>query len=888
MAGSEWAPESVASPSPAAAYAAAGAEVCAALGTDPGRGLSSRVADERLLLEGANRLPRPPRPTRPVLLGRQFASPLIGLLAAAAILSVLVGEAIDAAVIAVIVALNAAIGYVQESRAETAVAGLQRLLAPMARVVRDGSARSIAAGELVPGDVALLRAGDRVPADGRLVQASELEVDESSLTGESLPDLKRAEPPVPIETELADRATMAFAGTTVTRGTGRLAVTATGARTEVGRAVRAAGSIRRPATPLQARLGRFAGLVLRVVLAARAWAHGEELGEAVRIGVALAVAAVPEGLPAVLTAALAIGVQRMAQRNAIVRRLPAVETLGSITVICTDKTGTLTEGRMSLGRIQPFGRAELRLGPDGDPPGEAGREVLSAAAIACQQEPGPLAVPDPAVLDPTSAAIVAAARGQGIDAVLGGAGVTVRRVEPFDSARKRMSVVVEDADGSRTVYVRGAPESILPRLAPEAVDDRARRALAAQAASWGGQGVRVLLVARRSLERGGDPDTDLEPLGLLGLLDAPRAEVAAAIAEARRAGVRTVVVTGDHPDTATAVARSVGIVDGRSEVTTMTGAELDAIDDAELAERAPSVAVFARVAPEHKVRIVGALQRRGEVVAMTGDGVNDVPALEAAHIGVAMGERGTDAAKDSADMVLADDDYSTIVAAIRRGRSIYENVVRFVQFLLAANAGEVLVFTLAITAGLSAPLTVVQILIVNLLTDGPPAVAVAADPPRPRLMDRPPRPPEEGLLESVRGDLLIGGAVTGLAAFGAFLIGDSDDQAAGQTMAFGTLVAAQLAYVFAVRAEGWPPLAGRNRFLYAAVAASAAIAILLLAVAPLRELVDLAALSAGEVVVMAVLALLPFATLIAVKARRGRRAAGPAGGDGPLSARPGS
>ncbi len=847
--------------------------VCAALGTDPALGLGGGEAGSRLERDGPNRLPEAPRPTRLALVARQVASPLIGLLGVAALVSVLAGESIDAVVIAAIVAVNGAIGYVQESRAEAAALGLQHLLTPSARVLRDGMVSEVAAADVVRGDVVVLRAGDRVPADGRLVQASDLEIDESSLTGESLPDSKRSEPPFPADTPLGDRATMTFAGTTVTRGLGELAVTATGSGTEVGRAVAAAAVARPPATPLQTRLESFASLILRLVgalcllLAGLAWAHGEELSLALQTGVALAVAAVPEGLPTVLTAALAIGVQRMAQRNAIVRRLPAVETLGSTTTICSDKTGTLTEGQMRLGRICAMGGSEIEPGRDRLGPDERG--LLAAAAIASQQLPGALAVPDAATLTPTEAAIVTAAQAYAAEQVPNAG--RVRRVEPFDSIRKRMSVVLESGDGSAdTAYVKGAPESMLPRLA---IDGSGRGALERRAATWAAEGVRVLLVARRPVVDGDDPEEELEPLGLLGLLDPPREHAASAVAAARRAGVRTVLITGDHPGTAHAVARAVGILEDDSDAI-VTGPELDALSDTELEARAGSISAYARVAPEHKVRIVGALQRRGEVVAMTGDGANDAPALEAAHIGVAMGIRGTDAARDAADMVLADDDYATIVAAIRRGRSIYENVVSFVHFLLAANAGEILVFTLAVAVGLPAPLTVVQILLVNLLTDGAPAVALGADPPRRGLMERPPRPPEESLLRPIRTDLVIGGLTTGLAAFAAFLIGRGDDGATGQTMAFASLVAAQLAYVFAVRAEGWPPSAGRNRVLYLAVASSAILTAAMLAVEPLRELLDLAPLDPSRLATVLGLATVPALALTAARALRGRARGG--------------
>jgi Ca2+-transporting ATPase len=806
------------------------------------------------------------------LIERQLASPLIALLAVAAVVSVAAGEALDAIVIGAIVAVNAAIGYVQETRAEVAARSLRRLLAPTATVVRDGSALLVDAEQIVPGDVVVLRAGDRVPADGRLARATDLELNEASVTGESLPTSKRLDPPAAADAPIAERATMVFAGTTVTRGRGRVLVTATGSGTEVGRAVASATVARRPPTSLQVRLTDFAGLILRAVLAlcvalaVLAWVHGERLAEAVRTGIALAVAAVPEGLPAVLTVALAVGVQRMARRNAIVRRLPAVETLGSTTIICTDKTGTLTEGRMTVGRIYACSTERDRSVGDGSL--EAAEEdLLLAAMMASQQEPGPLQLPDPATLSPTEAAIAAAARELAAGWTVS-SGARAARVEPFDSTRKRMSVVVEEPGQPPTAYVKGAPESVLPRLV---MDPTAREALASRAADWASAGIRVLLVARRALQPGDDPETELEPLGLVGLLDPARSEVADAIAEARRGGVRTVVVTGDHPGTAEMIARSVGIIE-RDSNPVVTGPEIDRLGDAEVEALAGTTPVFARVAPQHKVRIVRALQRRGEIVAMTGDGVNDVPALRAAHIGVAMGRRGTDAAKDASDMVLADDDYSTIVAAIRRGRSIYDNIVRFVHFLVAANAGEVLAFTLAIAIGLPAPLTVVQILLVNLLTDGPPAVAVGVDPPGRGLMNRPPRPPGEPLLGPIRTRLLIGGLTTGAVAFVAFVVGYGDNRAAGQTMAFATLVFAQLAYVFAVRANGWPPVAGRNWFLYLAVAGSAMLVVALLAARPLHDAFDLVALDAGQLVMVAALALVPFATLIAFDNWRNRRA----------------
>ena len=863
---------------PQDAHAMDASRVCTQLATDGSVGLSPAEAAERLLAVGPNRLAEEQRPSHLVLLGRQLASPMIGLLALAALVSVLVGEGIDALVIAAIVVVNAAIGYVQELRAEAAALSLRSLLAPVSRVVRGGTVAKVDAEQLIPGDIVVLRSGDRVPADGRILEALDLEIDESSLTGESLPDAKRAEPPVAADTILADRVTMTYAGTTVTNGAGRLAVTATGSHTEVGSAVAAGAAARPPSTPLERRFARLTAVLLRAIgalclfLAVLAWAHGQGAADAARTGVALAVAAVPEGLPAVLTVALAIGVQRMARRNAIVRKLPAVETLGSTTVICTDKTGTLTEGRMSLGRVHAGAgnQIELATGRLGAPE----LELLGAATVASQQRPGALQMPDAADLAPTEAAITLAARRHLPDGIAESDGARVVRVDPFDSKRKRMSVIVDNARGT-TAYVKGAPESLLPRLAASTAT---RDALAARAADWAEDGYRVLLVARRSIEcPGDDPEAGLVPLGLLGLVDAVRERVGESIATARGAGVRTVLITGDHPGTALAIARATGIADADADAEVVTGRELDQLDDDELETKAASASIFARVAPEDKVRIVTALQRAGDVVAMTGDGVNDVPALEAADVGVAMGGQGTDAAREAADIVLADDNYSTIVAAIRRGRSIYENVVNFVHFLLAANAGEILVFTIAIAIGMPAPLTVVQILLVNLLTDGPPAVAIGVDPARSGLMDGPPRPASETILDPIRTELLLGGLLTGTAAFAAFAIGYGDGTATGRTMAFTTLIAAQLTYLFAVRARGWPPVAARNPFLYLAVAGAAAFAAILLVAR--FEAFRLVALDSDRIAIALCLATLPSLALLALKARRRRIVGGSRPGD---------
>ncbi|MGZ5308050.1 MAG: cation-translocating P-type ATPase [Solirubrobacterales bacterium] len=854
--------------------------VCGALGTDPESGLSVAEAEVRLRRAGPNRIPETPPPSRLALLARQLANPMVALLALASAISLAIGDSLDAGVIVAIAAANTVLGYVQEGRAEGATRRLRTLVSPTARVRRDGRLVEVSAGLLVVGDLVAVRPGDRVPADSRLLRANRLEVDESALTGESLPLAKQPEP-VAEDAPVAERSCMVFAGTIVTRGDGEALVTATGADTEIGRAVAEALRVPPTPTPLQRRVRRFAGFLLRaagllcVTLAAIAWLQGDTLTDSILIGVSLAVAAVPEGLPAVLTIALAIGVQRMAERGAIARRLEAVETLGSTTVICADKTGTLTENRMSLALLYPceIGR---ELVPDGTRDGKATDDLLGAALLASDELARRSGGGSDLGAEPTEAAIAAAAARRGLEAGALLAGATIAHVEPFDSERKRMSVTIESSEG-RISYAKGAPEVMLERLVATAD----RSSLAKLAGDWAERGMRVLLVARRELSEGDEPESQLTPVGLLALHDPPRPGVARSLEGARAAGVRTVMITGDHPRTALAVAQAISVVEPRVKAEVLTGPELDGLSDEELLARSRTVDVYARVVPQHKLRIVDALRRRGEVVAMTGDGVNDVPALEAAHVGVAMGGRGTDAARAAADLILTDDDYSTIVEAIRSGRAIYENVLRFVHFLLAANAGEVMVFAFAITLGLQAPLTVVQILLVNLLTDGPPAVALAVDPPERDGMRRPPRPPTESMLEPIRARLLVGGAATGLAAFAAFLIGQGTSHSTGQTMAFATLVFAQLAHVFSVRGTDWFFRAGRNLVLVAAVLVCAALQAIVLAVPTVAGWFDVVALSSAQLASVLALAAVPLlsAELFKALTRSGPPHARPRGDD---------
>ena len=840
-----------------APHASSAAEVADALGVDTATGLSDAEAERRLAAYGPNRLPEPEPPSRFTTLWRQLRAPMIGLLAVAAAVSVAIGEELDAIVIAVIVVMNSWLGYAQERGAERAMAGLRGLIHDTARVVRGGWIVELDVDSLVPGDVISIGPGEQPPADARLLQTADLEVDESALTGESLPVPKCAEPPAPTDAPLAERPTMVYAGCTVARGTGRCVVVATGEETEAGKIARAAEEVTRGRTPLERRLEGLASLVLWaavvacLALAAIAYAQGDSLSESVLIGVSLAVAAVPEGLPAVVTVVLALGVRRMADRGAIVRRLSAVETLGSVSVICTDKTGTLTGGRMEVERVQAVS------------PHDGEREVIAAALLA--SDPELASGRGPATGDATEAALARAATARGIEAGDAFPDARVTRVHPFDAERKRMSVTVE-ASGARRAFVKGAPEAVVGRLREEAERERLR----SLAAAWAEEGLRVLLIAHRELPDGSDPESELAAVGLVGLGDPVRPEVAPAVGEARAAGVRTVMITGDHPGTALTVAREVGIAGEQPEV--LTGVQIERLSDEQLADRLPAVDVYARVAPIDKVRIVEGLRSDGQIVAMTGDGVNDVPALRRSDAAVAMGVRGTDAARENADVVLTDDNYATIVEAVRAGRTLYENVVRFVHFLLAANAGEILVFAAAIAGGLSAPLTVLQILMVNLLTDGLPAVSLGLDPPEPGVMRRPPRPPREGLIDPIRSRLVVGSLAVGGAAFAAFEIGGPHGTD-GQTMAFLTLVFAQLGHVFAVR--GLEPFyrAGWNPYLLASVLLSAALTVVLIAVPPLADRFSVASLSVGQFAVAGLLSLLPFASVELFKVFLRRRRA---------------
>ena len=751
------------------------AEVLRRCGTDPAVGLSADLAAQRLVERGANALPEPPpRPLWRTFL-RQFKSPLIYILFAAAVLAVGLGHLGDAGVILAVVLVNALIGSVQEGRAERSMAALRRLSALQVRVLRDGSEQVIEARELVPGDLMLLAAGDAVAADGRLLEQAQLQVAEAALTGESVPVSKSLQA-VPQAAGLADRHNMVYSGTHVTAGRARAVVVATGVHTEVGRIAGLTEQAEEPRTPLELRLEQFGralvgaalGLFVLVVLLGL-W-RALPLPEVLMVAISQMVSMVPEGLPVAMTIALAVGMQRMAGRGAIIRRLSAVETLGSTTVICSDKTGTLTRNEMTVTRLwlppQATGAARTlevegigyapqgRLLEAGRPvhAGDAALRPLLEAAVLCND--AQLLSPEEertgwTVLgDPTEGALLVLAAKAGLDPAALRRQAPRQAELPFDSDNKLMAT----CHGSGNVWVKGAPEAVLRLCARD--DARLLAQVREQAegmAEWmAGQALRVLAVAEvpgAALDAQAGFDAlagRARLLGLIGQIDPPREEVKLAVAECRRAGIRPVMVTGDHKLTGLAIARELGIA--REGDQAVDGPELERMGEAELRDALPGIAVFARVQPAQKLRIVEALQARGEVVAMTGDGVNDAPALARADVGVAMGITGTEVAKSAAKIVVTDDNFATIVGAVQQGRVVYGNLKKVILYLFATSMAEVLVLLLALLGGFPLPLVAVQILWINIVTEGTVTVNLVMDPPDGDEMRRSPVPRNDRLL----------------------------------------------------------------------------------------------------------------------------------------------
>ncbi len=806
-------------------------------------GLSADEAARRLESYGPNRLPEAP-PRHPVVrFLLQFHNVLIYVLLAAAVLTAAIGHFMDSAVILAVVVINAIVGFIQEGRAEQAMDAIRAMLAPKALVMRDGHRVTIDAAGLVPGDVVVLEPGDRVPADLRLLHAKSVEVDEAPLTGESLPVAKSTTPVAP-ETLVAERADMAYFGTLLTRGTASGLVVATGEVTEIGRIGHLVGSVGRITTPLLRQMDRFARWLTLIILIASAaifafgvLVRGYDVGELFLAVVGLAVAAIPEGLPAILTITMAIGVERMAHRNAIVRHLPAVETLGSVTVICSDKTGTLTRNEMTVETVAaagtvfdvegsgylPEGGIQDRDGADGVEARLARLRELARGACLCSDarvhhQDGAWRVEG----DPMEGALVVLAHKAGIEP--DGECELLPRIDtlPFETTR-RMMATLHRVDGNGVIYAKGAPEVLL-ELCDRQADAGGESEL--DIAWWhdrledmAADGQRVLAVAfrRTAPDKAEVTDADLEAgltmLGLVGIADAPREEAIEAVRLCREAGIRVKMITGDHGATARAIAARFGMATDR----VLTGRDFETLDVPSLAGTAREVDVFARTSPEHKLRLVEALQASGHVVAMTGDGVNDAPALKRADVGVAMGIKGSEAAKEAAQIVLADDNFASIAHAVEEGRTVYENLKKSIVFILPTNGGQAMIVIGAILLGLALPVTPLQILWVNMVTTVTLALAFAFEPGEPGAMARPPRRPDSPILSPflvwriVLVSVLMTAAVAGL-----FFMAVADDGGGldrARTVAVNTIVVCEALYLFNTRrlvepSWGWRTFTG--------------------------------------------------------------------------------
>ena len=816
-------------PEAPAPFAQSAGDVLAAQDVDIRHGLSVGEAIARRERYGPNRLPDVRQRSALMRFLLQFHNLLIYVLLAAAVLAAVIGNLVDAAVIVAVVVLNAIIGFIQEGRAERALEAIRGMIDPRAAVIREGERLNIAAEDIVPGDLVLLEPGTRVPADLRLVRARNLRIDEAALTGESLPVGKRIDP-VPAEAVLADRTSMAFSGTFVTNGTATGVAVATGPQTELGRISALVGTVQKLTTPLLRQMDHFARLLTLVILTGCAavflfavYVRDYPWQEAFMVVIGLAVSAIPEGLPAVMTVAMAIGVQRMAARNAIIRRLPAVETLGSVSVICSDKTGTLTRNEMTVrsvqtadGLIEVSGagyRPQGGFTAGGEPVEPGDREALveaARAAILCNDAELRHSGEDWTVHgDPMEGALVCFGMKAGFDPALLRKQLPRTDEIPFDTEHRFMATLHHGhEDGGSVAYIKGAPEQIFDMCdrqigpSPNALDAGLWHA---RTDSLAHQGQRMLALAMKRLPAGqqdlnvADVTSGATLIGLVGFIDPPREEVLPAIQECRAAGIDVKMITGDHAATATAIARELALA---PEPQTLTGTQLDDIDDVVLPDQVRATTVFARTTPSHKLRLVKALQEEHAVTAMTGDGVNDAPALKRADVGVAMGRKGTDAAKEAAEIVLADDNFASIVAAVREGRTVYDNLRKVIAWTLPTNGGEGAALIGAIALGLTLPMTAIQILWINMVTVVALGLTLVFEPTEPGTMTRPPRRAGESLLSGtlVWRTLFVSGLFV-VGAFGIFFyaIERGLSVEVARTMVVNTIVVMEIAYLFSVR-----------------------------------------------------------------------------------------
>jgi Ca2+-transporting ATPase len=896
------------------------------LETDTLRGLTGDEARQRLQQHGPNELRTVPAEPLWRKFLRQFEDLVVWLLIVAAVVSIALQEWVDAIAILIIVLLNAVLGFVQEERAGRALAALQKLAAPIARAFRDGRLQPIAARELVPGDIVDLDAGDHVPADARLIEAFSLRVQEAALTGESSAVDKRAGVVLDASAPLGDRRNMVYLGTIIAGGKGRAVVVGTGMQTELGRIAGLLEAYEPEPTPLQRKLAELgkvlaiACVVLVAIIFVLEWLRGRPLIDTFLLAVSLAVAAVPEGLPAVVTVSLALGLQRMVKRNALIRKLPSVETLGAVTVICTDKTGTLTRNEMTVREIATAGARYRVTGSGYAPEGEFRKRMPDGTDLAVAPlDDGDLRLALTVgercnhaqvlaekngreswkvVGDPTEGALKVAASKARLPAgehspSAAGAALKVLHEIPFDSERKAMSLVVANESGRAVMYTKGAPEVVLAFCTTESrdghpvpLDDRRRGEIITSAAEMASRALRVLALASREwpqtvpdrpevarenpgADAPGSPDfteTELDFAGLVGMIDPPREEVGQAVAVCRDAGIRPIMITGDHPETALAIARELGIA-GPDELV-VTGVELDRLPEENLSVDVERISVYARVTAENKLRIVRAWKNRGEVVAMTGDGVNDAPAVKAADIGIAMGITGTDVTRETSDMVLMDDNFASIVSAVEEGRAIYDNIQKFLVYLLSCNIGEMLTMLSASLMAWKPPLLPVHLLLINLVTDGLPALALGLEPPEPEVMSRRPRSPEKPMLSlNLGGVVLWQGALLAAVALAAFRIGEMahpNDPGAARTMTFCVVVAGELFRALAARSRRWTfvqlgPFG--NPYLLGAVVISGLVTAGVILLPFSRQLFPLADHAPWEWIVLGLLSLTPITVI---------------------------
>ncbi len=816
-----------------------------ALNTDFSAGLSDEDVGKRVKQFGLNELEEGEKQSALLLFFNQFKDFMVLVLLAATLISGLLGEYIDAIAIIAIIILNSFLGFYQERRAEKSLSALKELSQPQVQVLRNGTWEKVLSKELVPGDVIKFSSGDRIGADVRIIESRSLEVEESALTGESVPVQKMTESINNPNLTLGDMENMGFMGTMVSRGSGMGVVIATGMKTAMGQIADLLQNAESQITPLQRRLEQLGkilivtALALTVLVVGIGVLQGNDLYTMVLAGVSLAVAAIPEGLPAIVTIALSLGVQKMIRKNAVVRKLPAVETLGCASVICSDKTGTLTQNKMTVTKVWSSGRTWSVDGtgyePQGkyyenelaiDPKNEKVLQQLLTFGMLCnhaeiEQKSGEYVLNG----DPTEGAMIVAGMKAGYTRSKLLSQFEIVNEFPFDSTRKMMSVIVKDTTGRQFVVTKGAPDvligqskTILMGNRAENIGSREKSTVQAAIDGLASQALRTIAIAYKEISANTiilhekEAESELVFIGLQGIIDPPRPEVKQAVRECKEAGIKTVMITGDHVITANAIAKQLGIANSQSKV--LEGKELANMSVQELEDVVDHVSVFARVSPEHKLKIVQAFQNRGHIVAMTGDGVNDAPAIKTADIGIAMGITGTDVAKEASSLVLMDDNFASIKSAIIEGRNIYENIRKFIRYLLASNVGEILVMLFAMILALPLPLVPIQILWVNLVTDGLPAMALGLDRPEDNVMKRDPRSPNEGVFARGLGWKVISrGILIGLSTIAAFMLAyndNPDNLAYAQTVAFATLVLAQLIHVFDCRSE--KSILSRNPF----------------------------------------------------------------------------